>query len=32
VKNGKIFDGTSGVKPLWGDDALFLSNVNEDPR
>ena len=32
VKNGKIFDGTpEGAKPLEGDDALFLSNVDEDP-
>jgi len=32
VKDGKIFDGTrEGAKPLEGDDALFLSNVDEDP-
>jgi len=32
VKNGKTFDGTpAGNKPLEGDDALFLSNVEEDP-
>ena len=32
VKNGKAFDGTpDGNKPLEGDDALFLSNVDEDP-
>ncbi len=32
VKNGKIFDGTpQGAKALEGDDALFLSNVDEDP-
>lgn len=32
VKNGKIFDGTpEGAKPLTGDDALFLSNLDEDP-
>ncbi len=32
VKNGKVFDGTpDGAKPLEGDDALFLSNVDEDP-
>jgi arylsulfatase A-like enzyme len=32
VKNGKIFDGTpEGAKALEGDDALFLSNVDEDP-
>ena len=32
VKGGKIFDGTpEGAKPLEGDDALFLSNVDEDP-
>jgi arylsulfatase A-like enzyme len=32
VKDGKIFDGTpEGAKSLEGDDALFLSNVDEDP-
>ncbi len=32
VKNGKTFDGTpAGNQPLTGDDALFLSNVEEDP-
>ena len=32
VKNGKVFDGTpDGNKPLEGDDAIFLSNVDEDP-
>jgi arylsulfatase A-like enzyme len=32
VRNGKIFDGTpEGATPLEGDDALFLSNVDEDP-
>lgn len=32
VKDGKTFDGApSGAKPLEGDDALFLSNVDEDP-
>jgi arylsulfatase A-like enzyme len=32
VKNGKTFDGTpQGPKPLAGDDALFLSNVDQDP-
>ena len=32
VKGGKVFDGTpEGAKPLEGDDALFLSNVDEDP-
>jgi arylsulfatase A-like enzyme len=32
VKDGKTFDGTpAGSKPLPGDDALFLSNVEEDP-
>ncbi len=32
VKNGKIFDGTpEGAKPLAGDEALFLSNLDEDP-
>jgi arylsulfatase A-like enzyme len=32
VQNGKIFDGTAdGGKPLAGDDALFLSNLEEDP-
>ena len=32
VKNGKIFDGTpAGAEALTGDDALFLSNLDEDP-
>lgn len=32
VKGGKTFDGTAeGNKALEGDDALFLSNVEEDP-
>ena len=32
VKDGKTFDGTpDGDKPLAGDDALFLSNLEEDP-
>src|SRR5437764_8632561 len=32
VKNGKVFDGTpQGNQPLPGDDALFLSNLDEDP-
>ncbi len=32
VKNGKTFDGTpQGNRALEGDDALFLSNVAEDP-
>lgn len=32
VQNGKIFDGTpQGGQPLQGDDALFLSNLEEDP-
>jgi arylsulfatase A-like enzyme len=32
VKNGKIFDGTpDGAKALEGDDALFLSDLDEDP-
>jgi arylsulfatase A-like enzyme len=32
VIDGKTFDGTpEGNKPLAGDDALFLSNVAEDP-
>ncbi len=32
VKDGKTFDGTpEGSKPLTGDDALFLSNLEEDP-
>jgi len=32
VKNGVLHDGTpEGNKPLEGDDALFLSNVDEDP-
>jgi len=33
VKNGKTFDGTpAGDQPLAGDDALFLSNVDDDPN
>jgi arylsulfatase A-like enzyme len=32
VKDGKVFDGTpAGNQALAGDDALFLSNVEEDP-
>jgi arylsulfatase A-like enzyme len=32
VKDGKTFDGTpEGNKALMGDDALFLSNLDEDP-
>ena len=32
VKNGKLFDGTpDGNKALDGDDALFLSNLDQDP-
>ena len=32
VRNGKTFDGTpQGSQPLPGDDALFLSNLEEDP-
>jgi arylsulfatase A-like enzyme len=32
VKDGIVFDGTpEGSKPLTGDDALFLSNLQEDP-
>ena len=32
VQNGKAFDGTpEGSKPLEGDDAVFLSNVDDDP-
>ena len=32
VKDGKTFDGTpDGNKPLPGDDALFLSNLDQDP-
>jgi len=32
VKNGRTFDGTpAGAQPLTGDDALFLSNLDEDP-
>ena len=32
VRNGKVFDGTpAGAQPLQGDDALFLSNVDDDP-
>ena len=32
VQNGRIFDGTlQGSQPLQGDDALFLSNLEDDP-
>jgi arylsulfatase A-like enzyme len=32
VRNGKTFDGTpEGSQALQGDDAVFLSNVEEDP-
>jgi arylsulfatase A-like enzyme len=32
VKDGIVFDGTpQGQKPLTGDDALFLSNLRDDP-
>ena len=32
VKDGKTFDGSpDGAKSLTGDDALFLSNLEEDP-
>jgi arylsulfatase A-like enzyme len=32
VRNGKTFDGSpDGNKPLTGDDALFLTNVEQDP-
>jgi arylsulfatase A-like enzyme len=32
VKGGIVFDGTpEGSKPLSGDDALFLSNLDDDP-
>ncbi len=32
VRNGKTFDGTpEGAQALSGDDAVFLSNVEEDP-
>ncbi len=32
VENGKDYDGTEqGNQPLQGDDALFLSNLEEDP-
>jgi arylsulfatase A-like enzyme len=32
VKNGRTFDGTpGGAKPLEGEDALFLSDVEQDP-
>jgi arylsulfatase A-like enzyme len=32
VKDGIVFDGTAeGSKPLTGDDALFLSNLRDDP-
>ncbi|HEX4232504.1 MAG TPA: sulfatase-like hydrolase/transferase [Bryobacteraceae bacterium] len=32
VKNGIVFDGTpEGSRPLTGDNALFLSNLDDDP-
>jgi len=32
VRNGRTYDGTpEGGKPLAGDDALFLSNLEDDP-
>ena len=32
VKDGRLYDGTpAGNRPLTGDDALFLSNLDEDP-
>ena len=32
VKDGAVFDGTrAGSQPLTGDDALFLSNLEQDP-
>lgn len=32
VKDGRTFDGTpAGSQPLKGDDAIFLSNVDDDP-
>jgi arylsulfatase A-like enzyme len=32
VKNGRTYDGTpAGNQPLGGDDALFLSNLTQDP-
>lgn len=32
VKDGIVFDGTpEGSKPLTGEDALFLSNLDQDP-
>lgn len=32
VRNGQTYDGTpEGSKPLEGDDALFLSNLEDDP-
>jgi arylsulfatase A-like enzyme len=32
VKDGKLFDGSpDGDKPMVGEDALFLSNLEEDP-
>ena len=32
VKDGVVFDGTrAGSQPLTGDDALFLSNLEQDP-
>jgi hypothetical protein len=32
VKDGIVYDGTpEGSKPLTGDDAIFLSNLEEDP-
>jgi len=32
VKDGRVFEGTpEGNRPLTGDDAIFLSNLEEDP-
>jgi arylsulfatase A-like enzyme len=32
VKNGRLYDGTpTGNQPLAGDDAVFLSNLEQDP-
>ena len=32
VKDGRLYDGTpDGNRPLTGEDALFLSNLDEDP-
>ena len=32
VKNGRLYDGTpGGNRPLAGDDAIFLSNLEQDP-